>query len=96
MNARPSGAGLAAMLALAASVGDREDREKGQIIPAPPAFMWCFDRGLEMLGLLDAVAKTAKIWTRPVWEGLGFTLDGMRGLPAMPREIHEQLVRAVR
>ena len=60
---------------------------------APPV-SWCFDRGVEVLVFIDAAARRMFAWPRDQWENAGFSLVGVRALPAAPRELHDMIAAA--
>jgi hypothetical protein len=57
--------------------------------------VWYFDRALEALVFIDSSSSPPSIgaWEKTVWEALGFTLGGVRLLPAVPANVHDALVK---
>lgn len=51
-----------------------------------------FDRGTESLVFVDWEKKSVTAWKRKVWESVGFTLDGNRGLPEVPEVVMKTLI----
>jgi len=56
--------------------------------------VWYFDRAIEALVFVDSSKSPPNIgaWEKAAWEATGFTLDGVRLLPAVPANIHNALV----
>ena len=58
--------------------------------------MWFFDSALGVLVWYQQETRRVSWWSRSIWEEVGFTFDGMRGLPKAPPEMHRILTEQAR